>query len=83
MRDNDYLKKVSSKPLFRVMAWICLVIIALLFAALIITGVTGSNYFLPCLALCLVVPVLMYVFLWVGKVLSDVGEEKKDGRGEK
>ncbi|MCM1398168.1 MAG: hypothetical protein NC225_01665 [Clostridium sp.] len=64
-----YLSMLSKKKFARVIAWICLVIIAALVIATLITGITGSKYFAGCLFLCIIVPVLMYVFLWVGKVL--------------
>ncbi len=55
--------------LSRVLAWIGLVIIAVIIVATAVTGIMGSKYFYGCLFMCIVVPLLMYVFLWIGKVL--------------
>lgn len=67
--DMDYLASLRKRRGSRIVAWICLVIIAAVIIATIITGVTGSRYFAGCLFLCIIIPILMYVFLWVGKVL--------------
>ena len=75
MKEDKYIKKVASKPLFRVMAWICLVIILILIIFTSITGITGSKYFVGCLCLCMIIPFLMYVFLWIGKLLSDSNDD--------
>ncbi|MCM1170782.1 MAG: hypothetical protein NC393_01515 [Clostridium sp.] len=65
----EYLSSLRKRKGSRIIAWICLVIIAAVIIATIITGVTGSKYFAGCLFLCIIVPILMYVFLWVGKLL--------------
>ena len=75
MKEDKYIRKVSSKPLFRIMAWVGLAIIAVLIIATLITGITGSKYFMGCLVLCIVVPIFMYVVLWIGRVLSSVNDE--------
>ncbi len=67
--DMDYLASLRKRRGSRIVAWICLAIIAVVIIATIITGVTGSRYFAGCLFLCIIIPILMYVFLWVGKVL--------------
>lgn len=67
--DMEYLAALRKRKGSKVVAWICLVIIAAVIIATIITGVTGSKYFAGCLFLCIIIPILMYVFLWVGKVL--------------
>ncbi|MBR1816657.1 MAG: hypothetical protein IJ763_08150 [Lachnospiraceae bacterium] len=74
MKQNDeYLSGLSKKPLARIVAWICLIIITVLITATLVTGVMGSRLFLPFLALTIVVPFLMYIALWMGKVLSGSG----------
>ena len=73
---DKYIKKLQAKPLFRIMAGLCLLIIAALIITVIITGVTGSKYFLGCLVLLMVVPVLFYVFLWIGRLFSNLYDEK-------
>ena len=75
---DNYIRKLQAKPVFRMMAIICLLIIAVLIVAVIITGVTGSKYFLGCLVLLMIVPVLFYVFLCIGRLFSDLYDEKLD-----
>ncbi len=65
---KEYLSMLSKKKFARIIAWVSLVIIGVLVVATFITGVTGSKYFSGCLFMCIIVPLLMYVFLWVGKV---------------
>lgn len=78
MKEDKYLSRISKKPLFRIMAWVCLVIIALLIAATTITGISGSKYFMGCLLLTIIVPVFMYVVLWIGRVLSSMNNNGTD-----
>lgn len=68
-KDLEYLASLRKRKGSRIVAWICLVIIAAVIIATIITGVTGSRYFAGCLFLCIIIPILMYVFLWIGKIL--------------
>lgn len=67
--DLEYLSYLRKRKGSRIVAWICLAVIAAVIIATIITGVIGSKYFAGCLFLCIIVPILMYVFLWVGKLL--------------
>ncbi|MBQ9278767.1 MAG: hypothetical protein IJ224_09075 [Lachnospiraceae bacterium] len=71
----EYLSRLSKKKLSRVIAWICLIIIAALIVATFITGIMGSKLFMPFLALTITIPLLMYVALWIGKVLSSAGKD--------
>lgn len=82
MNEDKYISKISKKPLFRGIAWLGLIIIALLVVATLITGVTGSKYFIGCLFLCIVVPVFMYVILWIGKVLNSMNEPDSEDQVE-
>ena len=75
-KQDNYIKKLQGKLIFRIMAVVCLVIIAALIVAVVVTGVTGSEYFLGCLVLLMVVPVLFYVCLWIGRIFSDAYDEK-------
>ncbi|MBR4514425.1 MAG: hypothetical protein IKO61_06020 [Lachnospiraceae bacterium] len=75
-KQDNYIKKLQGKLVFRIMAVVCLVIIAALVVAVIITGVTGSQYFLGCLVLMMIVPVLFYLMLWIGRLLSNLYDEK-------
>lgn len=78
MKQEDYLSSLGKKKLFRVMAWICLIILFALIVITFITGVTGSKYFMPCLVVTIIVPFLMYVFLWTGKVLAGIAENREN-----
>ncbi|MBQ9609779.1 MAG: hypothetical protein IJV15_10110 [Lachnospiraceae bacterium] len=74
MKENDkYLSGLSKKPLARIIAWICLIIIISLIIATFVTGIMGSGLFLPFLALTIVIPFFMYIALWLGKVLNGSG----------
>ena len=75
-KQDNYIKKLQGKLIFRIMAVVCLLVIAALIVAVIVTGVTGSEYFLGFLVLLMVVPVLFYVMLWVGRLLSEAYDEK-------
>ncbi|MBQ9934749.1 MAG: hypothetical protein IJO70_02785 [Lachnospiraceae bacterium] len=86
MSGDKYIKKISSNKLFRFMAWVALVIIVGLVIATIITGLTGSKYFLGFLILSMIAPVFVYAVLTIGRVLynathnsnpeEDIEEEK-------
>ncbi len=78
MSDNKFISGLSKKKYARVFAWIGLIIIGALIIATFITGITGSKYFMGCLWLTIIVPILFYVFIWMGKVLSDVADSKKE-----
>lgn len=77
MKEDQFLSALSKKKGYRIGAWICLVIIAALIVATLITGIMGSPYFLGCLFLCIIVPIFMYVALWLGKVLSSLNNRDK------
>lgn len=68
---ESYEESIRRRPVLRVMAWVGIVVIIALIALVIVTGVTGSRYFLPSLALLMIVPILIYVVLWLGKVLQN------------
>ena len=73
---ESYEASIRRRPLMRAAAWICLGVLAALIVLVFVTGITGSRYFLPCLALMMVVPVLLYVVLWLGKVLRNHREKQ-------
>ena len=68
---QSYEESIRRKPVMRVMAWVCIFVIFGLFILVFVTGVTGSRYFMPSLALMIIVPILIYVALWLGKVLQN------------
>ncbi len=69
MSEDKYIKNISGNKLFRFMAWVALVIIVGLVIATIITGLTGSRYFLGFLVLSMITPVFVYAVLIIGRVL--------------
>ncbi|MGN0368185.1 MAG: hypothetical protein ACI4EK_05325 [Wujia sp.] len=70
----SYEESVRKLPVARVMAWIGIIIIIGLIIATMITGITGSKYFLPCLALMIVMPILIYIIVWFGKIIYKHGK---------
>lgn len=73
---ESYEASIRKRPLMRFAAWVCLAVLAALIVLVFVTGITGSRYFLPSLALMIVVPVLLYVVLWLGKVLRNHREKQ-------
>ncbi|MBQ8914490.1 MAG: hypothetical protein IJ054_10675 [Lachnospiraceae bacterium] len=78
----EYLSRLSKRKISRVIAWICLLIIAALIIATFITGIMGSKLFLPFLALTITIPFFMYIALWLGKVLSGAGRDVQDNKND-
>lgn len=78
MSEDKYIKEVGKRPLLRVMAWVGLIIIFALIILTLITGITGSDYFWGCLALTIIVSVFIYVALWIGRVLYNVGAGSRE-----
>lgn len=78
MNNDKYISGLSKKKSARIMAWIGIIIIVALIIATLVTGITGSKYFMGFLWLCIIVPIFMYVFLWIGKVLSSVNNKDID-----
>lgn len=79
MKEEQYISTLSKKKGYRIGAWICLIIIAVLVIATFVTGIMGSKYFIGCLFMCIIVPILMYVILWFGKVLFSMHSDDKTG----
>lgn len=71
--DDQYLKTLSKKKRNRVISWLCILIIFFLIVATCVTGITGSQYFMGFLVLMILVPILLYVFLWIGRLLFQYG----------
>lgn len=68
-KNSEYLSMLSKSKINRIIAWIGILITVGLIIVTFITGIMGSKYFMGCLFLCIMVPILFYVFLWFGKVL--------------
>ncbi len=75
-QQSGFYAKVRRNPIFRVISVLCVLLILGLIVSVFVTGITGSRYFLACLVLMIVVPCLLYVFLWIGRLLSDSYDEK-------
>lgn len=78
-KTETYEQSIRRRPILRVMAWVGLVVIFALIVLVIVTGVTGSKYFMPSLALMIIVPILiMWCFGWERfcKITKRIGLEK-------
>ena len=53
-KTETYEQSIRRRPILRVMAWVGLVVIFALIVLVIVTGVTGSKYFMPSLALVII-----------------------------
>lgn len=82
MSQDKYIKRISGNKLFRIMACVALIIIVVLVIATFITGITGSEYFMGFLILSIIVPVLVYVILWFGRILYNSSNKAEEGQGE-
>ena len=60
----------------RLMSLLIILIIVSLFGGVIYCIITGSKYLLPMVFVSMIVPVIIYLILWVKKVFS-----KSDERG--
>ena len=78
MNGDKYLANLSKNKLFRVMAWIGLIVILGLIIATLVTGVMGSKYFLGFLVLTILAPVFMYIFLFFGRVLYNLTQSNEE-----
>lgn len=59
----------------KIMAIVLVVVLVALYVATFIMGVTGSEYFMGMLVLCIIVPILCYAILMVNRLLRQKGEE--------
>lgn len=58
------------KKIRQIFAWITVVVIIGLVIATLICGITGSEYFFGMLFLMLVVPLVLWVFMWFTHLVS-------------
>lgn len=83
MKDQqEYLSEVAKKPMSKVLSWICLAILAVLIIATLVTGISGSPYFLGCLVMLILVPIFMYAVLWFGKLMYLSSRDKNINQQE-
>ncbi len=76
MNNDEYLTYLSKSKTNRVIAWILIIMIIGIIIATLVTGIMGSPYFMGCLVLCIMFPILVYVALWIGRVLRNIGLRK-------
>ena len=83
MKNQDqYLKSLSKSKFNRVISWLCIVIVVGLIVATFVTGIMGSKYFMGFLVLMILVPIIFYIVLWIGRLLFNYGNspiEQKSG----
>ena len=82
MSEDKYIKKISSNKLFRVMAWVVLILIVALIIATFVTGITGSKYFMGFLVLSIIFPAFVYVVLMIGRIFHNAIEKESDDEKE-
>lgn len=70
----------------RISAWITIIVIVGLLVATVVCAVTGSKYFFGFLALTILVPVLLWIFMWFTRLIhgksevlpEDVSQDEKE-----
>ncbi len=62
----------------RVFAWITIVVIIGLIIGMVICAVTGSKLFFAMLYLMIVVPLVLWVFMWFTRLVSGVDDTYKE-----
>lgn len=77
MKEDNYLSNLSKKKGNRIFAWICLFIILGLFITTAVMAITGSKYYMAMLLITIIVPVFMYIILWLGRVLNGSGYDEE------
>ncbi len=58
----------------RISAWITIVVIIGLLVGTVVCAVTGSEYFFGFLALTILVPVVLWVFMWFTRLIHGKSE---------
>lgn len=62
------------KKVRQIVAWITIAIIIVLLVCTIVCAVTGSEYFFGMLFLTFVVPVVLWVFMWITRLVNGESE---------
>ena len=62
----------------RILSLMIILIIVSLFVGIIYCIITGSKYLLPMVFTSMIVPVIIYLFVWVSKVFSKNDEKGPD-----
>lgn len=74
------------KKIRQITAWVTILVIAALIIGTIVCAVTGSQYFFGMLFLTIVVPVVLWVFMWFTHLVhgdSDVIPKEDEIKGER
>ena len=58
----------------RIVAWLTVLVIAGLLIAMLVSGIMGSPYFYVFLFLTLVVPMILWVFMWFTRLVNGESE---------
>lgn len=61
----------------RIVALLTVVFIVVLLVVTLICAVTGSEYFFGMLFLTIVVPIVLWVFMWFTHLVNDSSDEQK------
>ena len=78
MKRDDFYDRIRSMKFSKFVALLCVFIIIALVIVTFIIGITGSKYFMGCLFLCMVVPVFMYLVLWIAKLLYSLNKDNME-----
>ncbi|MDD6400422.1 MAG: hypothetical protein PUG10_02275 [Lachnospiraceae bacterium] len=74
MKDDEYISKLSKSRFHRIFARVCLLILFALIITTVVLCIIGSEYYMPVFLITLMVPIFMYVILWLGKVIGNTGQ---------
>ncbi len=58
----------------RIVAWLTVLVIAGLLIAMLVSGIMGSPYFYVFLFLTLIVPMILWVFMWFTRLVNGESE---------
>ena len=69
--DTEAQVRVKENSLFkRIVAWVFLALIAIMFVIFIFMVVTGSKYIIPMLFVLIILPFAAYIMIWLRDVFS-------------
>jgi uncharacterized membrane protein len=70
-------KEQNYKPWQRVLALLGVILVVGLLIASIVCAILGSPYFYGFLFAAIIIPVILYLIIWLGNVLKGMGEDKE------
>ena len=62
----------------KVISIFCIALILFLFVCTLVLAITNSPYFMICLFLSMITPVIIYIFVWLYKLTHPSEEEKTE-----